>query len=139
MAKRLKELVVDNEGCLREKSGERVDVTPVGYPVGLKIPYDPNFNKRKVATFIKNFLTLHQPQCENLPGIHSKEQYSSNGLRIDYYLVNLEGQVVGTSDFNMDFNARRVANFDTQGREVTQFEEEESRHHLGAIQFYRRR
>ncbi len=40
---------------------------------------------------------------------------------------------------DLDFNAQRVTNFDVQGKEVTQYEEQETRHHIGAIQFYRRR
>lgn len=146
MAKRLKELIVDNEGCLRERSGQGVDVSPVGFPVGLAIPdnffYDKeNSDKRKVATFLKNFLRLYQPQCVNLPGIPSREYVDSNDISktIDYYVVNLEGQVMGTGDFNRNLNARRVTAFDTQGREVTQYEEQETPHHLGAIQFYRKR
>ena len=140
MAKRLKELVVDEKGCFREHSGERVEVTPIGFPVAVKIPYDGSFDKRKVVTFIKNFLTLHQPQCTNIPGIATKERYSKGIERtIDYYLINLTGQVMGHGSFDLDFHTRRVKDFDVQGRKVVEYDETESRHHLGAIQFYRKR
>lgn len=77
----------------------------------------------------------------NLPGIPSREYVGSDEIAktIDYYAINLEGQVLGTGDLNRSFNVKRVTTLNTQGREVTQYEERETPHHLGAVQFYRKR
>jgi len=139
MVRRLKELVVDKDGCFIERSGKRVDVIPIGYPMGIVIP--PDFDKRKTAAYLKNFFCLYQPQCQSLPGVPLKEDVDSDEVTrtIGYYLVNLAGQVSGGANIPTRVNTRKVIRFDTLGRTLTQFEKQETLHRLGAIQFYRER
>lgn len=144
MAKRLKELIVDKDGKFREHSGKRVEVVPVGYPIGLAIPHDCRFDKRKTAIYIKNSIRVYQPSEEYLPGISFKEptgkHISSSDVseRIDYYLVNSYGQPSGTDVFNRWLKTSNVTILDARAGGAT-LVEGESNHDLGAIQFYRQK